>query len=362
MSRETPRRSERPLHRLRARAAGLLVGGLALAATAPAAAQTSGDKAAAAQALFDEGMRLMRAGDAVNACPKLEESQRIDPGMATQFRIAECYEQTGKVASAWASFVAVADAAAVAKLPEREAAARKRAQALLPRIGRLTIAVPADVAAAPGLEVRRDGLAVAAPLWGVPIPVDPGDHVVRAQAPGKKPWEGHVQAAQGAGVVASVPPLEDLPRAAPDAAGPPVGPPQKAATSGSAPRSRLGAGVALGAVAVAGVVTGAALYAVRGGKRSDAETLSGQIAASHGTCVAGRADPRCSALASDASSSDTFGNASTAAFAIGGAAAAAMALTFVWPSSTDAAPSARFLTLTPSAGAARGGLSVSGSF
>src|SRR5689334_22228130 len=67
-------------------------------------AQSAVDKAAAAQVLFDEGMRLMSRGDAREACPKLAEAQRLDPGMATQFRLAECYEKTGRRASAWALF------------------------------------------------------------------------------------------------------------------------------------------------------------------------------------------------------------------------------------------------------------------
>src|ERR1700733_12258593 len=115
-----------PLSRLSRGCAAALALTVALAASRPALAQTSGEKAAAAQALFDEAMRLMKAGQAAEACPKLEESQRLDAGMGTQFRLGECYEKAGKLASAWASFIAVADTAAVARLPDREAAARAR--------------------------------------------------------------------------------------------------------------------------------------------------------------------------------------------------------------------------------------------
>jgi len=323
--------------------------GLALAAVtalAPRAlAQTSGEKAAAAQALFDEAMRLMKAGQTVEACPKLEESLRLDAGMATQFRLAECYEKLGKTASAWASFVAVADSAAVAKLPDREAAARKRAEALAPTIPRLTIAVPPAVAALDGIDVERDGLVVGKPLWGVPVPVDPGEHRILARAPGKQVWERRVTAADATPMLTvTVEPLQELPRAP---------------LAGRA-RSAVPAFV-LGGVAAAGLGVGTALFIVHSGQQTDAESLSAMIK-SGGTCVAPHADARCASLASKAASADTFGNASTVAFAAAGAAAVAMVTYLVLPSGTATPTSARALQLAPTLGAGARGIAVTGSF
>src|SRR5882724_4165659 len=79
---------------------------------------------AAAQALFDEGRALMKTQRFAEACPKLKESQRLDPGIGTQFRLADCYEQQGKIASAWAAFLEVASLAAASDQKEREKAAR----------------------------------------------------------------------------------------------------------------------------------------------------------------------------------------------------------------------------------------------
>src|SRR5262249_24412526 len=55
----------------------------------------------AADRLFKEAEVLARAGRYAEACPKLEESERLDPGIGTQFNLADCYERTGRVAHAY---------------------------------------------------------------------------------------------------------------------------------------------------------------------------------------------------------------------------------------------------------------------
>ena len=97
---------------------------------------------AAARALFAEGRQLMSAEKYTEACPKLEESLRLDPGMGTQFNLAHCWEKLGRSASAWAMFLDVAAAARAGNQPQREAAAKERAAALEPKLTRLRVVVP----------------------------------------------------------------------------------------------------------------------------------------------------------------------------------------------------------------------------
>ena len=75
---------------------------------------------AAARALFDEGRRLASQGKYDAACPKFEESQKLDPGMGTLFNLADCVEHLGRTATAWVWFREVGDAANRAGQADRE--------------------------------------------------------------------------------------------------------------------------------------------------------------------------------------------------------------------------------------------------
>lgn len=156
--------------------------------TQPALAQSSPD-GAAAQALFDQARALMQQGRAAEACPKLEESQRLDSRSGTLLNLAKCYEDVGRFASAWTKYLEAAPAARAAGNPERETVARDRAAALAPRLAKLVIEVDSKVSALSGLEVKRDGVLVGAPQFGLQLPVDEGEHRLTAQAPGYKPWQ-----------------------------------------------------------------------------------------------------------------------------------------------------------------------------
>jgi hypothetical protein len=166
------------------------------------------DSKAEAQALFDEGRSLVEHRQFAEACPKFAESQRLDPGIGTELWLADCYENNGQVASAWAAFKEAAAAAAMVH-DKRETVARDRATALEPQIPRLMIVV-SDTAAAQGLEVRRDGVIMAATAWGFALPVDPGVHTIAASATGHKPWSTTVQIAGRADTLqVTIPALED---------------------------------------------------------------------------------------------------------------------------------------------------------
>lgn len=150
----------------------------------------------------------MEQGRAADACPRFEESERLEPGLGTRFHLANCYEKLGKLASAHSLYLDVAAEAAQRKQADREKVARERARAVEPRLSRLTIEVP--FASSPALRVERDGTPIGSAQWGLPVPVDPGVHRVNASAPGREPWAAEVSIPSDAGVTrVNVPPLAE---------------------------------------------------------------------------------------------------------------------------------------------------------
>lgn len=170
--------------------AALLANSLLLA---PGAAQAQERDPAAAEALFRQGREAAEKGDHRTACAKFEESNRLDPAVGTIFNIADCQEKLGNVATAWTRFREVLD-----KLKpgdERRPIAEGRAKALEPRLPRL--AVRFEGPRPEGTEVTRDGVVLRSASFDVPVPVDPGERVVRVTAPGHEPVVKKVNITEG---------------------------------------------------------------------------------------------------------------------------------------------------------------------
>ena len=140
--------------------ATMLALGIALA---PAAFAGDASTQAAAEALFREGRALMQQGKYPEACQKLKESQRLDPGAGTLLNLAACYERGGQTASAWATYREAAASAARSGRKDWEATARERAHQLEPTLSSLTIDVPPGSGAF-GLAVGETSLCVAIQL------------------------------------------------------------------------------------------------------------------------------------------------------------------------------------------------------
>lgn len=200
-------------------ACACLVG--ALCAARFARAQVSPEEKASAEAVFEEGMRLIKQGNFAEACPKFELSQRVEPAVGTMLYLAECYEKTNRTASSWAMFREAASLAETSGQIDRMKTAQMRAAKLEPRLAWLTIDV-AKEALVPGLQLRRNGVLVSAELSGTATPVDPGEVLVEASAPGHLPFSTKAKVAAKGRVVVAVPALQAAPEAAPVAVPPPL--------------------------------------------------------------------------------------------------------------------------------------------
>jgi hypothetical protein len=75
-----------------------------------------------------------------------------------------------------------------------------------PMYPRIALDMPDEVRALPGLEIRLDGVVLPPARWSVPIPVEPGRHVIAVSADRRDPREEAIVAAQeGATIPAKVP-------------------------------------------------------------------------------------------------------------------------------------------------------------
>lgn len=184
--------------------------------------------------LFAEARRLMAEGKHAEACPKLEESLKLEGGIGTQFNLAECWEHIGRTASAQALFLAAAEAAKAAGQSEREQVLRDRAAALETRLSRLVIEVKATDEQ---LSVERNDLPIGQDAWGKAIALDPGSYTIRARAAGKRDWEKLVDVTPATSLTTvHVPELEPLTPTDPTKAGA-KDPPKPEAASPQVPAS-----------------------------------------------------------------------------------------------------------------------------
>ncbi len=226
------------------RTAFLLVVAATLTSSAiPSRALAQAEDQAGARALFTEGKRLMKAGKYAEACPKLEAAQKLYSSAGILLNLADCYEKIGRTASAWTRFGEAVSVANRSNRPEDADEARRRQEALEPALVRLVVRVTSPV---PGLVVTRDGVTLDEAIWGATLPVDPGDHLVRAEAPGYEPWSTSVSVTRrGDTVTVKVPKLSaaaTVERTSPERIAEP--PPKPPRAREQRRRPRPGAGVA----------------------------------------------------------------------------------------------------------------------
>jgi hypothetical protein len=170
-----------------------------LVATSPAWADPSPADKAASDVLFKDAKQLVEAGRINDACPKFEESQRLDPTPGTLLNLGDCYKSASppRTASAWGAYRQAEAMARQRGDAARQEGAALRAQAIEPLLSKVTITV-APVARVPGFEVRWDGRLIGEGFFGSAFPVDAGQHTIVASAPGHKSWTGQgIVAADG---------------------------------------------------------------------------------------------------------------------------------------------------------------------
>jgi len=197
------------------------VGAALLLAPIPAAAQSANPptdaELAAARSLFGEARDLEKQEQWAEALTKLQAVASVRMTAQVRFHIALCHEHTGKLVAARNGFETARREAREEKAEQVLRESAEHIEALKARIPSLRIQLSEQP---PDLSVIIDGDAIQSGLLAVPIPLDPGEHLIRATAPGHEPVERTVALEEGATQDLSI---EMLPLPAPVAA--PIPPP-----------------------------------------------------------------------------------------------------------------------------------------
>lgn len=270
----TPPRALSSLASARARGFRPVSALLALAMTTSLAAPAFAQDRSAAAALFDKGLSAMKAKDYATACPALAESQKLDPLPGTLFTLAECEANAGRSASAilhyndFTALVATLPADAQRKQKPRMDRTKKQVEALEKTVPHLTLTMPKD--APKGATVKRDGKQVAEAIFGVKVAVDPGEHTISTEAPGRATKEQKVSIAEGADQSITLtfsPPAAAATTASAEPAPTTTAADEPAASVDTSSSSKTAAYVVLGvgaAFTIAGGVTGALAFQKKG--------------------------------------------------------------------------------------------------
>ncbi len=166
---------------------------LAIVALTSASSLAQTDPVAATE-LFKQGRDAAVRHDHATACPLFEESNRLDARVGTLLNLADCEEHIGKLAEAlqhWHQAIQLGTATGDRRAEE----AKSRHAALDARVPRLTVRL-AD-GAPEYTEILRNGVALGKATMGVPLPLNPGAHVVEVRAKGHEPRSYRVAMQEG---------------------------------------------------------------------------------------------------------------------------------------------------------------------
>ena len=328
-----------------------LAGALAVqSATTAARAEATDQDKALASTLFDEAKVLLAGGQVGAACRKLEESRRLNPLPGTLLNLAVCHEEEGLLASAYAELREARALAERDQRADRVTLADEHMRAIEPRMSALVVLVGPE-ADTPGLAITRDGTPIGRPAWGGRMPVNPGEHVLEASAPGKKSWKITVAVGANADVkTVTLAQLEDLKTAAPIPVVPehvPEPAREEATHSAGGLSARREAALAVVGAGVAAIGVGA-YFGVRAiGYHGDPGAI----------CTTNPCSQPSVTLNNEAK---LAADVSTVTLILGAAGLATGSFLWFWP--TSKAPETRLMALVPTLGPGGGGVQFGGSF
>jgi hypothetical protein len=158
-----------------------------------------------ADQLFQEGRKLLDAGDLQGACAKFDASMRADPrAIGTLLNLALCDEKLGRVASAVKLFSEARDRAQEQGLASQQAAAEEHLATLAPLVPHVTLAFKDPPP--PGTKILIDEEVIPLSQIG-DLALDPGERALVVTAPDRVPYEAKFLAERGGKQTVTVPAL-----------------------------------------------------------------------------------------------------------------------------------------------------------
>jgi hypothetical protein len=315
------------------------------------------------ESVFERGVADMEAGRYDRACPAIEHSYILDPRPGTLFALADCEAKRGHLAAAvgwYDAYLALYPTLPPdkrAKQGDREKLARAQRAALGAKVAELTLVLAPS--APKGTLVTRDGATVEQKALGVPVPVDPGEHVITVRAPGGNAVETRVTLAAGdrRGVALEANGKAEIVQAPATLSGSGQAPPAQ----GGANKGLIVAGAVVGG---GGVLAGAVLLGLSASKASSASTVYAGIEPPAACPPPGSANLTgpCATLASDLSARATLGNAGFWLLVGGGVVGAATLVYGVVGNRAAQTAPATGVRVLPGMVGDGGGLLVSGAF
>ncbi len=226
-----------------------------------ALADPSPEERAAARQMFTEGKELEKQKSWAEALEKFRKVGAIKMTPQVRFHIALCEENVGHLVAAINGFELAAEEARSAGQSAAEVAdnAPARAEALRKRVAMLRLSISGKQISS---KIVLDGSPLGKAAQDVPIPLDPGDHVIEVQdASGASTFKKELRVAEAGSESVEITFADVEPAPTTSGSAPPPPPPLP-------PRSRAPAYIA-GGLGVALVITSGVFYGLRAGTISE---------------------------------------------------------------------------------------------
>lgn len=164
---------------------------LAIATAPPAAAD-----AKSAEKAFRKGKKLQGQKKYAEACAAFEDSFREDPAIGAQLNVARCFEEWGKLATAYDAYQEAHKLARATK-DDRAPQIRDLLDRFDKKVPVIIVSLPKGRLPPAGLAVTLDGNELPEAQLGQPLRLDPGEHVLVTRADEGTPQTTKIDAVIG---------------------------------------------------------------------------------------------------------------------------------------------------------------------